>query len=242
MNRLFLACALLIPLAPLTLTSCGDTGQPRIRHAAVGVGAPARELEVGDYRVKLSVARVGFGPLVFCASRSASEDLCPSALAELAQVAPLDALSSAAQPLGFVNGFVGTVRSAGFGYAITWLPTEAKPQAKAAAPGGHSAHLEGSATHKTSGASFQFVIDADVTPLNRGENAVSLTGLDGSIDESTKRLEVSVDPNKWIAQIDFAELAAGGSSSVNVASDGRAANAIVVGMTTLAPPVFTFTR
>lgn len=224
------------------LAGCGDTGQPSIRHSAVGLGTPAREVEVGDYRVKLDVARVGFGPAVFCASRAASEELCPSALAELAQVAPLDALSPTPQPLGTVNGFVGMVRSAGFGYSITWLPTETSPQPKSAAPGGHSAHVEGTATHKTSGASFKFIIDADIKPLNRGDNAVSLTGMNAPVDERTARLEVRVDPSAWVAQIDFAELAATGSPTVKVVPTDRAANAVVIGMTSLAPPVFTFTR
>lgn len=234
MKRLLFACVL--------FAGCGDTGQPSIRHAAVGIGTAAREVEVGDYKVTLSVARVGFGPAVFCASRAASEDLCPAALAELTQVAPLDGLSTAPQPLGTVNGFVGTARSAAFGYAITWLPTETRPQPKSAAPGGHSAHLEGTATHKTSGASFTFAIDADVLPLNRGDDAVSLAGLNAPLDERTARLEVRVDPNAWVAQIDFAELAAGGSTSVNLASDSRAASALVIGMTSLAPPIFTFNR
>lgn len=229
-------------LAFVLLSACGDTGQPRIRQPAVGVGTAARDVEVGDYRVKLSVARIGFGPVVFCASRAASEELCPAALAEVAQVASIDALSPAQQPLGFVNGFVGTARSARFGYGITWLNTETKPQPKAAAPNGHSAHLEGQATHKTTGASFQFVVDVDVAPINRGADAVSISNIDSTIDEATTRLQVSLDPNAWITQIDFAELASSGSTMVKIASDGRAANAVVVGMTSLAPPVFTFAR
>lgn len=226
----------------LLLAGCGDTGQPAIHHPAVGVGTAAREVEVGDYRVKLSVARVGFGPAVFCASRAASEDLCPAALAELAQVASLDALSPSPQPLGTIAGFVGTARSTAFGFGITWLPTETRPQPKAAAPGGHSAHLEGTATHKTTAASFDFVIDADVVPLNRGDQAVSISGMNLPLEEATTRLEVRLDPSAWLGQVDFAELASKGSAKVVVTPDARAASAVVIGMTSLAAPNFTFAR
>ncbi len=239
-----LAFALRLTFAVTTAAhlGCGDTGQPRVLRPAVGVGTAAREVEVGDYRVTLSAARVGFGPAVFCASRAASEELCPSALAEVTQVATIDALSPSEQPVGFVEGFVGTARSARFGYGITWLNTETRPQPKAAAPDGHSAHLEGRATHRLTGASFEFVVEVDVAPTNRGTFAVSIANIDSTIDESIARLSINVDPNRWISQIDFAELASMGTASIRVASDGRAANAVAVGMSTLAPPVFTFAR
>ncbi|MBI2391307.1 MAG: hypothetical protein HYV09_17085 [Deltaproteobacteria bacterium] len=224
-----------------TLVGCGDTGQPSIAHPAVAIGTAAREVEVGDFRVTLDVARVGFGPATFCASRASSDELCPAATAELAAVAPVDALSPAAQPLGTVHGFVGTVRSAAFGYAITWLTTETAPRARPAAPGGHSAHLEGTATSKTSGASFRFVADVDVAPLGRGTQAVSVGGLSAGIDERTARLEVRFDPSTWLADVDFAELSAAGATAT-ITTSTHAGNAIVVGMTSLARPKFVWTQ
>lgn len=223
------------------LVGCGDTGQPSIDHPAVAIGTAAREVEVGDYRVTLDVARVGFGPATFCASRASSDELCPAAVAELTAVAPVDALSPTPQPLGTVHGFVGTVRSAAFGYAITWLTTETAPLSRPAAPGGHSAHLEGTATSKTSGASFRFVADVDVAPLARGTQAVSVSGMSAAIDERTARLEVRFDPSAWVTDVDFAELAAAGSTAT-IATSSRAGNAIVVAMTSLAPPSFTWKR
>lgn len=228
-------------LFALLLVACGDTGQPGIQHGAVGTGAPARAVELGDYRVTLEIARVGFGPVIFCAGGAASDEQCPSALAELATTASIDALSPSPQPLGTVQGFVGTARSAGYGYAITWLPTQAAPQPARGAVSGHSAHLEGSAVHKTTGASFRFVADVDVVPLTRGTHAVTTAGIDAAIDGRTRRLEVQFDPNAWLAQIEFAELATLGPT-VTIAPGSRAYNALVTGLTTLAPPKFVFTR
>ena len=161
-----------------------------------------------------------------------------SAVAELASVAAVDALSASAQPLGRVQGFVGTIRSAGFGYGITWLNTQTSPTPAGAAPGRHSAHLEGTATNKTTMASFRFVADVDIAPLNRGQHAVTATGISASIDERTARLEVTLDPNAWVAQIDFAELAASATPTVTIDPKSRAGNALTVGMTSLAPPRF----
>ncbi len=224
------------------LAGCGDTGQGSIEHPAVAIGTAARAIEVGDYRVQLDVARVGFGPVTFCASRAPSDDLCSAAVAELAHVAPIDALSPLPQPLGRVQGFVGSVRSAGFGYGITWLNTQSAPTPAAAAPERHSAHLEGTATNKTTMASFRFVADVDVLPLNQGQHAVTALGLNASIDEKTTRLEVQFDPSLWVTQIDFAELAASGAATVTIEAQSRAANALNVGMTSLGLPRFTFQR
>lgn len=224
------------------LVGCGDTGQPSIDHPAVAIGTAARAVDVGEYTVQLDVARVGFGPATFCASRAASDEQCPAAVAELANVASVDALSASAQPLGRVHGFVGTVRSAGFGYAITWLNTQTAPTPAAAAPERHSAHLEGTATNKTTMAAFRFVADVDIVPLNQGQHAVTTTGLNASIDARTARLEVQLDPNAWVSQIDFAELAAAGTPTVTIDPKSRAGNALSVGMTSLAPPRFVWTQ
>jgi hypothetical protein len=223
------------------LIGCGDTGQPAIEHPAVAVGTSARAVDVGDYRVQLDVARVGFGPATFCASRAASDEQCPAAVAELASIAAVDALSPSPQPLGRVHGFVGSVRSAGFGYAITWLNTQTAPTPGSAAPDRHSAHLEGTATNKTTMAAFRFVADIDITPLNQGQHAVTITGINASLNERTARLEVQFDPNAWVTQIDFTELAAAGAPTVIIDGKSRAANALTVGMTSLAPPRFVWT-
>jgi hypothetical protein len=229
-------------IAATLLAGCGDTGQPAIEHSAVAIGTPSTAVDVGDYAVTLEVARVALGPATFCASRAASDEQCPAAVAELAAVAAIDVLSPTPQALGRVQGFVGTVRSAGFGYGITWLNTQTAPTPAAATPGRHSAHLEGTATNKMTMASFRFVADVDIVPLNRGQHAVTTTGLSASIDERTARLEVRLDPNAWVAQIDFAELAAAGTATVTIDPKSRAGNALIVGMTSLAPPRFTWVQ
>ncbi len=233
---------LLFTMGAMLLVGCGDTGQPSIEHPAVAIGTAPRAIDVGDFSVQLDVARVGFGPAVFCASRAASDEQCPAAVAELASVGAVDALSPNAQPLGRVHGFVGTVRAAGFEYGVTWLNTQTSPTPAAAAPGGHSAHLEGTATNKTTMGSFRFVADVDIAPLNQGQHAVTVAGLNASIDAHTARLEVRFDPSVWVTQIDFAELAATGAATVTIGPKSRAGNALLVGMTALAPPAFAWSR
>lgn len=234
------AFALAIVLA--ALAGCGDTGQPRIAHPAYAHGTAARAVEVGAWQVTLDVARVGFGPVTFCAGRAASDELCPQALAEVTTISTIDALNEAEQAIGRVDGFVGTVRSAGFAYGITWFATQTSATAFPAAPGGHSAHLEGTATSSDAdtGAArtFRFVADVDVVPLGQGQHAVTAIGLDARIHERTSRLDVRIDPGAWLSQIDFDELAASGEDPVRIEPKSRAANAIVVGMTSLAPPRF----
>lgn len=230
-------------LALVALAACGDTGQPLVQHPAVGLGTPARKVTLGGWEVSLSVARVGFGPARFCASRAASPDLCANPLAELAATASIDALSPSPQPLGTIEGFTGTVRSAGYGYAIPWLTTDTAPTPRSGAVGGHSAHLEGSARRTADGFTLAFVADVDVKPLVKGDPAVSTSGLAQAIDPSTSRLEVRFDPTAWAAQIDFDALAAKGAlGTVTVAAGTQAYDALVLGMTSLAPPAFAWTR
>lgn len=224
----------------ILVAGCGDTGQAHVSHGAFAVGTPARAVIVGAWSVTLDVARIGFGPTIFCASRSASEDLCSSSLAEIAAVAPVDLLSATPQSIGHVDGFVGTVRSTGFDYALPWFSTDDQPRVTSAAPGGHSIHLEGKAASPAK--TFRFVIDADVVGPTAGRRAVYFEPLDTAIDESTKRLDVRFDANRWLDQIDFDDLASSMADPVVVAPDARAANAVIVAATSLAVPTFTWSR
>lgn len=221
--------------------ACGDTGQPLVRHPVFAVGTAARTTRVGDWDVTLSVARVGFGPVNFCASRAASPELCSEPLAEWAATATIDGLSETPQRLGTVNGFAGTVQSLGFAYAIPWLTTEDAPRPKSGAPGGHSAHLEGSARRSKDGFVLAFVADVDVRPVVRAQPAVSLSGLSQILAADTQRLDVRFDPSAWVGQVDFDALAAGGPTATVVAKS-QGWDALVVGMTALAPPTFVWTK
>jgi len=221
--------------------ACGDTGQPLVAHPAFAIGTPARATKVGDWEVTLSVARVGFGPVGFCASRAASPELCRAPLAEWAATATVDALSPTPQRLGTVNGFTGTVQSLGFAYAIPWLTTDDAPTPKSGAPGGHSAHLEGTARRARDGFVLAFVADVDVRPVVQAQPAVSLSGLSQPLGPETQRLDVRFDPSAWVAQLDFDTLSTAGPTATVVAKT-QAWDALVVGMTALAPPTFTWTR
>lgn len=233
--------AFALGFAACVLVACGDTGQPLVSHSLFAVGTPAGTTKVGDWDVTLTVARVGFGPVNFCASRAASPELCKEPLAEWAATATVDALSASPQLLGTVNGFAGTVQSLGFAYAIPWLTTDDAPTPKSGAPGGHSAHLEGSARRAKDGFVLTFVADVDVRPVVQAQPAVSRSGLSQVLDPDTRRLDVRFDPSLWVAQLDFDALAAGGSPATVVAKT-QAWDALVVGMTALAPPTFTWTK
>ena len=228
-------------ITALLALGCSGPGSSRLSIPISAIGTPARPVTVSGFTVTLTVARVGFGPLTFCASRAASPELCPNALAEWAATASIDALSPTPQPLGQVDGFTGTARSVGFAYAIPWLATEKAPTPKSGAPGGHSAHLEGTATRVADGRVVRFVADLDVRPLVQAEPAVSQSGFTEELDPSVRRLDVRFDPTTWLAQIDFDQLAASGTDVV-VMPGSQANNALIVGMSDLGLPSFTWSK
>jgi hypothetical protein len=231
----------LLPLG--LLAACGDTGQPMVHHSIFAVGTEAKTQTFGAWEVKLDVAQIAFGPVKFCASRSAADELCPGALAEYADSAgAIDVLSSKPQRLGQLDGFVGTVRSAAYDYALTWLPTQTAPAPTSHALAGHSAHLEGTVTSKATRTLFHFIADVDIVSNVRGTHAVTTTALDTNIDETITRLDVRFDPNAWLAQLDLDALSASGEEPVRIRPGSRPHNALVVAMTSLAPPSFTWAR
>ena len=237
-------CLFVLTVVGAQTIGCGDTGQPTLTHPLYAAGTEAKAVLLGSWSVKLDVARLAFGPARFCASRSAAETLCPAALAEYADSAGgIDLLSTKPARIGVVQGFVGTVRSVSFGYGYTWLPTQAEARPTSHSLDGHSAHLEGTATSSsTPPAVIKFVADVDVVPSTRGSYPVGSTISDAAIDTGTARLDVTIDAGAWLQQVDFDELARATESPVRIAAGSRAHNAIVVGMTTLATPRFTWSR
>ncbi len=231
----------LLLLAMFSCSACGDTGQPIVQPSLYVVGKEASAQTIGAWEVKLQVAQVAFGPLKVCASTSASDELCPAALAEYEDsVGAIDLLSSKPRLLGALQGFVGTPRSVAYGYAYTWLTTQSAPRPTSHALAGHSAHLEGSATQTASKRTLRFVADVDVIPVARGSYAVT-SGIDpGVLDGHTRRVDIAFDPNAWLVQIDFDELATSAEDPVRITLGSRAHNALVVGITSLAPPRFTW--
>jgi hypothetical protein len=88
--------------AALEVSGCGNTGPAPVSYPvyATGDALAAQGFVVGNWTVTLQVAQVGFGPAYFCATASASGDLCPAAVEEFHDVATVDALDPSPQLLG----------------------------------------------------------------------------------------------------------------------------------------------
>jgi hypothetical protein len=217
----------------LLAAGCGDTGQVRVSYPVSAVGKPAA-FTSGAWQVTLDVARLGVGPLYFCATATASEDLCPVAVNELLETVEIDALAAAPQPLGMVMGVTGFVKSAMFDYGINWFATEAVPRASTSF--GHSAHFEGRA--ERAGTTRRFVADVDVVPQYQGSLAVNGARAVQDIVDPPAPLVLSVDPASIFAQVDFDELDQIAGDPARFEASSRAHNAIVVRLVGSALPRF----
>lgn len=230
-SRLALALAGVIALAA---SACGTTGREEAPLPVAARGTAPAAIDVDGWSVTLSAAEVGVGPIYLCKSAASSADLCPSAVGELLEPATIDGLDPGVQALGDGEAILGeSVRSVMFDYAITWLTTQTEPTPTAAAPGGHSLHLEGTAARD--GVTFAFVADVDVPPRLRGSRAIEGLPLSGALESDALRLTIDVDPDRWVAAIDFQALADLGEDPVVIAADTPAYNAIAVAMTTRPP-------
>lgn len=224
-------------LLTMLLMGCGDTGQKTVSYPLIATGTLGT-FSAGAWEVTLDVAEVALGPIYFCATEGASMDLCPAAVNELADVAVVNAVDPAAQALGQIVGVTGEIRSATYDFGITWFNRQTSPQASAKAPGGHSAHFQGSAIRGAT--TLRFVSDVDVLPPQQGTLAVQGARMTASVRDSRQTLHVTLDPGAWWSDVDFDELAALGGDPVVVPATSRAHNALVLRMTTVAAPTFTW--
>jgi hypothetical protein len=222
-------------LLTVFLIGCGDTGQKPVSYPLIATGTTG-PFAAGAWEVTLDVAQVALGPIYFCATEAASMDLCPAAVNEFADVAQMNALDPAEQTLGRVEGVTGEIRSATYDFGVTWFNRQTSPQASAKAPGGHSAHFEGSATRGAT--TLRFVSDVDVIPPQQGTLAVQGARMVASVHDSRQTLRIAIDPGAWWSDVDFDELAALSGDPVVVTATSRAHNALVLRMTTVAMPSF----
>lgn len=223
----------LVCISLIALSSCGDTGQPRVSYSAEALSVPAASLDVGGWTVTLDNASVAFGPLYLCAAASGSATLCETAIGELVAVHRLDLLSDRTV-LGEVRGLEGEVRSASFDYGIHWLLTEGGPRAAPQAPGGHSAFLSGTAVRGSE--SLRFEASVDVVASYQGQRAVPSIAASGMVDEATTRLEIAFDLGRWIGALDFDEVAALPGDPKRIEPGGDLHNTLVLAMGVNAPP------
>jgi hypothetical protein len=219
------------------VAGCGSTGEHELTIPLVARGVGAAPFDVDGWSVTLSQARVGIGPIYFCASQSSAADLCPSAVAEFTSSATVDALDESEQTLGTLRGLSLEARTAAWDYAITWPTKAPQPVILDAAPDGHSAHFEGRASK--SDRELVFSADVDIVPLLRGTHAVQGAGTPGAISERS-RCELDMDASAWFGQLDYDELAAIEGDPIIIAPKTRAYEALINAMTSNAPPTLTW--
>lgn len=217
------------PFAPALVTAllllasgCSGTGQPEVDYDAYAAGSPPRDVAAGDWTVTLDEATVAFGPVLFCASASGA---CETAIAEITDIARVDALDPGPQRIGLVRGLTGTVASASFDYGIHWFATEQSPVAAPEAPGGHSARLRGRATRGGEALDFTALVKAE--PQFQGQRAVTGVRASATVGEEGALLTVNFDPTAWVTAIDFDALAAEGPGPASIVPDPTAPDAIV---------------
>lgn len=239
-----LLLAAIVALA--SASGCIDSSQQPLDYEAVaiargdGKSGSASTAMLGEWSVTLTRADVALGPFYFCAAASGSSTLCASSIAEVAHVSVVNALAATRSPIGTVHGFSGTIQSVSYDFGISWFDTQIAATPAPALPSGHSLRLEGEA--RKGAARVPFTADVDVVPQYQGQNALSTASANAVIDSSATRLEVVLDPVRWLAQLDFdalaSKLAASGAPSFAIAPGMPEHGAILVGLKNLAPLQF----
>jgi hypothetical protein len=205
--------ALAFGLIALAAVGCGgSTGPEPVSYPASGRGDDASRapFDVGGWTVVVEEARIGFGPLYLCASVAASPELCSTAVAELAESVEIDATVAGDHTLGEIRGASGTVQSALYDFAITWL-REGEPRVLDAAPGGHSAVL--AVVAQRNGRVLRVRAELDVRPQQVGAHAVQQR-LPETPQHSALSLEITFPIAAWWGRVDFDGLALFASDEV----------------------------
>jgi hypothetical protein len=221
--------ARLLWLGLILLPGCGDTGGERVSVALFASGTPARELLIGDARVVLTRAELAFGPAYFCASATASAELCAVAVAELRAPVHILALEPSEQA-------VGVLAAAIYDLGISWLLTQSEARASAAAPEGHSALLEGSI--ERAGRTLRFRAGIDATPGKRGELVVNTQRTEYELTGEGDALTLAIDANRWVDRLDVDALFAldtDGDGAVAIEQGTTTYEGILLGMVSRAP-------
>lgn len=230
-SRKLLGAALL----PTALLGCSDPAQTFVMFDVVGVVDGPSHTRADGGVITLTEGTVGFGPLVFCASATASPELCDTSVAEWTSRVGLDVTTAGPTPLGTATGLTGAVKSAGFDYGVFWLLTETEPRGEPSIAAGHSARLSGTFTRD--GASVPFSATVDCAPQLQGGRAVTTAPASGVVSESTSAVEVHLRPATWFEGVDFdAALAAG--EPLIVEPDTPDHDALVLAMKSQSVPTF----
>jgi hypothetical protein len=219
--------------------ACSQTGRHELSVPLYAVGRAPAAFDARGWTVELDDARVGMGPIYFCAGASSSPDLCPSSVAELAGSVTIDALDPARVRVGDLNALNVGVRAVAWDYAITWPRTAPEPVVLDAAPEGHSAHFEGTAAK--AGQQIAFVADIDLLPQLRGTRALEGIRSRAAITDTTE-CELDFDAQSWWSQVDFDDLSSDGTAVVEIKPTTRAYEALYGAMSSTSPPTIVWSN
>lgn len=199
-GAIFLFC-----LHVVSAAGCADTGQREVVFPVHASGVEDPTFTSGAWTVTLDEARVGLGPLYFCATLGADMDLCATARAEWLGSASADGLDPTLQMLGEGRGVTGGIGSMMLDYGRTWLLTLPEPRANDGAPEGHSLVLRGRAVLVARTITFEAAVDIDAQ--GPGEAAIGGLRTQRELD-GTEAFALRVDAVAWAARMDFDEVAA----------------------------------
>ncbi|MDD9942271.1 MAG: hypothetical protein OXU20_14590 [Myxococcales bacterium] len=228
--RCTLACA-------VCLAGCIDVGQERVQFDVHVAGRALDEIEARHgWTVELSRADLAFGPLFLCASTTAG-DLCEPARAEWLDSVVVDTLDPASKTAGMGVGLEGEVRSFMYELGATWPLAQPQPQPTTAgeALDEHALKLAGVARRE--GREVHFEAEVAVAANTAGRTVAS-----GQLDAQRLGADVTTlrarfDPERFVAQIDFDELAgtqeaeaADQDGPIRIRPDSQAHRAVVSGL------------
>jgi hypothetical protein len=230
-------------LAPLFLAlflaACADTGRAFVSVPFAARGTGVTSATIDGFTVTLTRADVSVGPIYFCATALASAELCDDALLERTDTRVVNGLDATEQAFGVLEGVSGNVRSTAYDFGISYFLTQAEAAPTEGAVEGHSAVLEGEATNGVD--TFAFRIEVDVIPQTAGDTAIHGARTDAVIDGIGDSATMVVDPMAWLGAVDFDALLAlphGVGTPVLVQRGVAGHDAVVLGMTSFAPPTF----
>jgi hypothetical protein len=227
----------------IVLAACGDTGQARVRYPLVAESDATSFVTPSGWSVALTEARLGVGPIYFCASEQASAELCPVAVDELAATVEVDLVAVAAAVeaplLGEVSGTDGTIRSVALDYGVTWFTTQRQATPQAAAPDGVSAVLAGTATKEARTLAFRARVV--VAPQFAGASSVAYR-TDGVVTRASSRATARFVPARLFDDLDFEALAAAtpDGTTATLEPTSTAALSITSRLQTAAAPTFSW--
>jgi hypothetical protein len=202
MARPFLATLLMVP-------GCGEPGQREVEVPLYVAGSDL-SLEwtaVGDIPVALDRADLAFGPLYFCAGKTAG-DLCETARVEWLGSSVVDALDPQPVRVGELSGLTGSVRSWMYDLGISSQLTEREPVVLTAAKklGGFSFVVSGRAFVEAFEMPFRAQVrvgQSESTELGVPVVRSGSEGLAHELGETEKGLLVRFDPRPWLQSVDF---------------------------------------